>query len=441
MSDAKETKDTLPEWLTEERVDTVIIAFPDVYGRLMGKRTTREFFIANVLPHGNHACNYLMTCDIEMNPLPGFKLASWDQGYGDFYIRIDPKTLRLLPWHEKTVEESPRRVLAKQLERSAHHKLKAFMGSELEFFLFDQSYSTISGNEYRDMRPTSQYLIDYHILQPGRDEKFIRRVRNEMAAAGIPVECSKGEWGYGQHELNLAYAEAMEMADRHIIYKTGTKEIAAQDEKAVTFMAKQKSDDAGSSFHLHTSLWDMDANNNLFWDQERKTESRLFRQFLGGLLKFSRELTYFFSPTINSYKRYQHSSWAPTAIVCGHDNRTCGFRIVGKNNSLRIENRMPGADANPYLTFAATLAAGLRGIDEDLDCGELYHGNAYDDDKLPRLPTTLEEAARLLKQSEIAHAAFGDEVVEFYVRMAELEVEAYKRAVTDWERKRYFEQI
>ena len=454
MSSAQRDSAWQPEWFTPERVDTVIVAFAGVYGRLLGKRFTREHFVDHTAHTGTHACNYLLTSDIGMNAMSGFALSSWDQGYGDFQVRPDLHTLRLLPWHEKTaivladllhedgtpVAEAPRRVLAEQLQRLEERDCKAAIGSELEFALFDQDYRSIADSRLADIVPASDYFVDYHILQPGRDERVLRRLRNEMTAAGIPVECSKGECGRGQHEVNLVYAEALEMADRHVIYKTGAKDIAVQEGKSITFMAKWAAAEAGNGFHLHTSIWDAAGERNLFWDAERNAESDIFRQFLGGLLRYSRELCYFFAPTVNSYKRYQHSSWAPTAIVCGQDNRTCGLRVVGHGNSLRIENRMPGADANPYLTFAATVAAGLRGVDEGLQ-GEIYYGNAYADESLPRLPESLEEATRLLDASEMARAAFGAEVVDLYVHTAELEAEAFRGTVTDWERCRYFEQL
>jgi len=454
MSSADKETPRLPDWLAAEQVDTVIVAFAGVYGRLLGKRMTRDFFLGHVVEDGTHACNYLLATNMDMEVLPGFQLASWEQGYGDFHVVPDMSTLRLFPWQEKTacvlgdlhhedgslVAQAPRSVLARQLERLAERGLRAFIGSELEFNLFDQDYRTIRDRAPGDMVPSSDYLIDYHILQPGRDENVLRRLRNEMSAAGITVECSKGEAGRGQHEVNLVFAEALEMADKHALYKTGAKDIAAQEGKSLTFMAKWWERDTGNGFHLHTSLWDADASRNLFWDAAAEAPGELFHQFLGGLLKYSGELAYFFAPTVNSYKRWQPGSWAPTGIVCGHDNRTCGLRVVGHGEGLRIENRMPGADANPYLTFAATLAAGLKGIEEGLN-GEIYQGNAYDDETLPRLPRSLEDAIDLLKASDLAREAFGPEVVEFFVHTAELEADAFRRVVTDWERRRYFEQL
>jgi glutamine synthetase len=368
---------------------------------------------------------------------------------------VDLATLRPLPWHEGTalvlcdlahgdgspVEEAPRRVLARQTARLAEAGMRACLGSELEFYLFAERCQALAARRFADARQASDYLIDYHVLQPGRDEDVLRRLRNEMCAAGITVECSKGEWGRGQHEVNLAYAEAVEMADRHVLYKLGAKEIADQQGRAVTFMAKWAADQAGSSCHVHSSLWDSAGERNLFWDPEAAGPSRLFRQFLGGLLRYSRELTYFLAPTVNSYKRYQPASWAPTRLVWAPDNRTCGFRIVGHGQGFRIENRVPGADVNPYLAFAATLACGLRGIAEDLDCGEPFRGDAYLGDELPGVPETLSEALSLLEGSSMAREAFGSEMVEFYLHTGRIEAQAFRSAVTDWERLRYFEQL
>lgn len=453
MSKGKEIQ--VPKWFDAERIDTVIAVFCDVYGRLMGKRLTYDFFVNHSVESGMHTCNYLMTVDIDMTIGSGFKLASWEKGFGDFFVTLDLSTLKRLPWHEGTaivlgdmtheggapVEESPRQVLTHQIEKLKAKGQKAFLGSELEFYLFNNTYSEAYEKGFRDLTPASDYYIDYHTLQPGRDEDVIRRIRNEMTEAGIVVECSKGETGKGQHEINLEFAEAMEMADRHVIYKTGSKDIASQQGRCITFMPKPFADDAGSGCHIHTSLFDAEGKLNLFYDANSNGPSDTFKHFLGGLLKYSRELTYFFAPTINSYKRFQPDSWAPTAIVCGRDNRTCGFRLVGEGNSLRIENRMPSSDANPYLAFAATLAAGLAGIEEKLDCGAIYKGNAYEDKTLPRLPETLAEATELLDGSELARKALGNDVVDFYAHTARLEAKEFNKAVTDWERKRYFEQI
>lgn len=455
MSDSDRSEAWIPAWFNADEIDTVLVAFPDTYGRLMGKRFTRSHFMRGVVDAGTHMCNYLLTVDLEMNPLDGFQLASWDQGYGDFHAVVDLRTLHRLPWspesaivlcnlqHEdhRPVVEAPRAVLQAQIARLAERGWSAFVASELEFYLFNESYESATAKRFCNLERASDYLVDYHLLQPSRDEGLMRRLRNEMNDAGIVVEGSKGEWGRGQQELNLLYSETLDMADRHVLFKHGAKEIAAQEGRSITFMAKWATDEAGSSFHLHISLWDAAQKQNLFWDAKQKTGSTLFRQFLGGLMKYGRELGYCFAPTINSYKRYQVASWAPTSLVWANDNRTTGFRVVGAGNSFRIENRSPGADANPYLAFAATLAAGLAGVDEELDCGEPYTGNAYQDAALPRLPNSLEESAALLSESQLARSAFGDAVVDFYVHTARLEARAYQQSVTDWERRRYFERL
>jgi glutamine synthetase len=434
-------------------IDTVITVFPDVFGRLIGKRFTGEFFIDHVARDGTHGCNYLLTVDIEMEPMTGFKLANWEKGFGDFAMKPDLGTLRIIPWlpatalvlcdfrhHDgKLVEEAPRSVLRTQLERLAKRKLVCNIASELEFFLYKQTYEDIFANGFRNLVPSSDYRIDYHTMQTARDESLFRRIRNLMTEAGVPVESSKGEWGRGQHEVNFTYSQPLEMADRHVVFKQGVKELAAQHGGSVTFMAKPAMNEPGNSCHIHCSLWQ--GARNLFWDNNRKVGSKLFRQFLGGLIKYSRELCYLFAPTINSYKRYQSASWAPTKMAWAYDNRTVGYRVVGERNSLRIENRMPGADANPYLAFAATLIAGMAGVEEQLDCGDVYEGNAYVDAKLPSLPGTLYEAADLLDGSKLARKALGDDVVDFYAHTARLEVQAFGNSVTDWERQRYFERI
>jgi glutamine synthetase len=447
------TLQTLTTQIKRGEIDTVIVAFPDVFGRLVGKRFTGQFFLQQAVHHGTHACNYLLTVDIDMEPMTGFNLANWEKGFGDFQMRPDLESLRILPWQPGTalvicdfyhedgplVEEAPRTVLQRQVDALAKKRLTCQTASELEFYLFNQSYHDAFTAGYRDLTPSSDYRIDYHTMQPARDDALFRSIRNQMVAAGVPVENSKGEWGRGQHEINLTYTEPIPMADRHLLFKQGTREIAAQHGKAITFMAKPSMGEAGNSCHIHTSLWR--GPRNLFWDPAKKDGSKLFRQFLGGLMKYSRELCYFFAPTINAYKRYQSASWAPTKLAWAYDNRTVGFRVVGHGNSFRVENRMPGADANPYLAFAATLVAGMAGVDEQLDCGPVYQGNAYVDDKLTALPKSLRDAADLLDGSKLARKVLGDAVVDFYVHTARLEVQAFDNAVTDWERQRYFERI
>jgi len=434
-------------------IDTVIVAVPDVFGRLVGKRVTGQFFLDGVAEHGTHGCNYLLTVDIEMEPMSGFKLANWEKGFGDFALRPDLSTLRVLPWlpatalvlcdfrqpNGKPVEEAPRAVLQRQVDSLSQKRLICNIASELEFFLFNTSYHDAFVADYRNLTPSSDYRIDYQTMQPARDEALFRSLRNGMAAARVPVESSKGEWGRGQHEINFTYAQPVPMADMHTLFKQGAREIAAQHDQAITFMAKPSVTEPGNSCHIHASLWQ--GGKNLFWNAGKGAGSKLFRQFLGGLMKYSRELGYFFAPTINAYKRYQPASWAPTKLAWAFDNRTVGFRVVGHGPSFRIENRMPGADANPYLAFAATLAAGMAGVEEQLDCGEQYEGNAYVDADLPGLPKTLHEAADLLDRSQLARRSLGDAVVDFYAHTARLEVRAFDNAVTDWERHRYFERI
>ncbi|HWX23101.1 MAG TPA: glutamine synthetase family protein [Candidatus Binatia bacterium] len=434
-------------------IDTIVVAFPDVFGRPLGKRLTAHHFLDAVARHGTHACSYLLTVNMEMDPLAGFPFANWEKGYGDFELKLDLDTLRPLPWQTATalvvcdlfqpggkrVEEAPRSVLRRQLERLAKAGLTCQTASELEFFLFNQTCHSAFIGRYTSLAPASDYRIDCHTLQPAREESLMRALRNFMDAAGVPIESSKGEWGKGQHEVNFVYAQPLPMADGHTLFKQAAKEIADQQGKCVTFMAKPDAAEVGSSCHIHLSLWQK--AKNVFWDARTRRGSKYFRQFLGGLLKYSPELCYFFAPTINAYKRFQPASWAPTKMAWAFDNRTVGYRVVGQGNSFRLENRMPGADANPYLAFAAMLAAGLAGIEENLDCGEVYPGNAYADPSLPALPRSLRDAAALLESSKMARRAFTAPVTDFYVHTARCEVQAFNDAVTDWEKVRYFERI
>lgn len=447
--------ETLRKLAHEGAIDTVVVAFPDHYGRLMGKRVTTDFFFGHMIEGGMDACNYLLSVDMEMNPLPGFEMASWEKGYGDFHAALDFSTLRVTPWLEGTalaladlvwedggpVAQSPRSILRRQIERARKAGIHAVMASELEFYLFLEPHEDLAKRNFHAPRPSSEYIMDYHILQTTRDEFVIRDIRNQMCQARVPIEFSKGEWGKGQQEINFEYAEALEMADRHVIYKNGVKEICWAKNCAATFMAKYDAVEAGSGCHIHCSAWDKTGKKNLFWDPKRKEGSALFRQFLGGLLAHTRELFLFHAMTINSYKRYQSATFAPTKIAWSPDNRTTGFRIVGHGGSFRVENRMPGADVNPYLAYAATLAAGLAGIEEKLDCGPAYLGDAYQDKKLPTVPKSLTAAADLMDKSKLARAAFGEPVVDHYVYLARLEQQSFDLAVTDWERRRYFDRI
>jgi glutamine synthetase len=451
---------SLTQLIRKGEIDTVLTVFPDGLARLMGKRIVGRHFLDSVVEEGAHACIYLFTVDVEMEPLPGFKLTSWERGYGDMRLVPDYGTLRVIPWLPKTalvicdvyteegepIEEAPRWILKRQIERAALRGHVVKTAAELELYCFRESFDEARAKRYHGLTPVSGYLEDYHILQTTKEEPLIRAIRNGMEAADVPVETSKGEWGRGQEEINLRYAEALEMADRTVLYKHGAKEIAHQQGCAVTFMAKYDAGAAGSSFHLHSSLWDRAGKKALFAPSAsahgaRPPRPALFGQWLAGQMAMARELAYFYAPTVNSYKRYQSGSFAPTRVAAGWDNRTCGFRICGEGRGLRVENRIPGADANPYLAFAATIAAGLHGIGAKLKAPKLYEGNAYEDATLPQVPKTLREAIGELERSKTARAAFGDRVVEHYLHTARLEQHAFDQAVTDWELIRNFERI
>lgn len=437
-------------------IDTVITAFPDHLGRLIGKRTVGDYFLDHVMTRPLHACAYLLTVDMEMTPFQGFELTSWDRGYGDFRMIPDFSTLRKISWLEKTalvlcdlegeeddqpVQESPRTILRQQIQLAESRGYSFAMGSELEFYLFDQTYRSMYGSSFRDLRPSTDYLVDYHILGTTQDEPVIRDIRNQMNNSAVPIEFSKGEWGRGQYEINLRYTHPLEMADRHAIYKNGAKEIATKHGKAITFMAKYASEAAGSSCHLHTSMWGVEDQANLLWDEGKSAPSQLLRWFIGGLLQGERELCLLFAPTVNSYKRFRKGSFAPTAISWSVDNRTTCLRCVGHGGSFRVENRLPGADVNPYLSMAATIAAGMYGIEHQIDCGDPFGGDAYSHSGLERVPGTLEEAMEAFRNSAIAEWAFGERVKRFLIHQAEIELSCYHEAVTDWERNRYFERI
>ena len=447
----------LAELIRRGEIDTVLTVFPDGYGRLLGKRTVGRYFLDHVAGEGAHACVYLFTVDMEMEPLPGFTLTSWERGYGDMKLRPDLATLRRIPWLPGTalvfcdvyteagapIEEAPRWILRRQVERAAKLGYTVKTAAELELYLFRETYEEARAKRYHGLTPVAGYLEDYHIFQTTKEEPLVRAIRNGMEGAGVPVEASKGEWGRGQEEINLRYAEALEMADRTALYKHGCKEIAHLQGCSLTFMAKYDMGAAGSSFHLHSSLWDRQGKKPLFAasGHGHGTGTPLFGQWLAGQLAMARELAYFYAPGVNAYKRYQAGSFAPTRIVAGWDNRTCGFRLTGEGSGFRVENRIPGADANPYLAFAATIAAGLHGVQSKLKAPKLYDGNAYEDATLPQVPKTLREAIAELERSKVARVAFGERVVEHYLHTARLEQQAFDQAVTDWELMRYFERI
>jgi glutamine synthetase len=439
-----------PEELKEEvragTIDTIVAAFTDMQGRLMGKREHAHFFVDESIRHGLEGCNYLLALDMEMDPQPGYAMASWERGYGDFHLVPDLDTLRKIPWLEGTalvlcdvtwedgspVVASPRQVLARQVERAKAAGFEPMFASELEFYLLKETYAEAYEKHYRGLTPSVPYILDYHVLATSYDEGFIRQIRNGMHGAGIPVESSKGEAWPGQHEINFMYDDALTTADNHVIYKNGAKEIAYANGCSITFMAKPDHSWIGNSCHIHASLW-RDGQNAF------AEEDAVFGGFLAGWIACARELALFLAPNINSYKRYAAGSWAPTTLAWGHDNRTCGFRIVGHGGSKRVETRIPGGDVNPYLAFAALIAAGLHGIEAGLELPPPLEGNAYESDAA-RFPSTLREAITALEEGSVARAAFGDEVVDHYLNYGRTEQRLFDEAVTCWERERLFER-
>jgi len=428
-------------------IDTVVVAFTDMQGRLLGKRLHGEFFCDEIgAEHEVEGCNYLLALDMEMDPVPGYEIASWERGYGDFAMKPDLATMRRIPWLEATalvladvqwhdgspVAPSPRQVLKAQMERAAALGYTPMTGSELEFYLLRETYQEAWAQRYEDLTPSVPYILDYHVLATTYDEGLMRQIRNGMHAAGIRVETSKGEAWPGQHEINFRFADALTMADNHVVYKNGSKEIAYANGCSITFMAKPFESWIGNSCHIHASL---------FRDGEPAfaEDDALFEGFLAGMISCFSELAIFFAPTINSYKRYAAGSWAPTTLAWGHDNRTCGFRIVGHGPSRRVETRIPGGDVNPYLAFAAMIAAGLHGIERELPLPPALEGNAYESDA-ERFPSSLREAIAALEESSVARTALGDQVVDHYLNYARTEQALFDKAVTDWERIRLFER-
>jgi len=442
--------------IADGTIDTVVVAFPDMHGRPVGKRVTPDFFTARVAEHGIEVCDYLLAVDVDMTPLPGYRFANWDMGYGDMVVQPDYTSARLIPWlpgtamvigdltdaHGSPIDVSPRQILRRQIDRAAERGFHVLSATELEFFLFRDTYVEAQEKGWRGLTPHASTAQDYQLLQTSREEHILRRIRNEMCGADIPVEFSKGEAGRGQHEVNVTYADALRTADRHLVFKNGIKEIAAQEGRAATFMAKWTMEEVGSSCHVHNSLWDMKSDAPLMADPGHASGlSDIGRRFLAGQLHAARQLAWCAAPTVNSYRRYVPGSWAPTAAVWGEDNRTCGFRVVGQGAARRVESRVPGADVNPYLVVAACIAAGLYGIDHELELGDPYPSNAYVATDVPRIPTTLVEAIDELRNSEVALEAFGPEVHHHLLNTAQQEWEASNRYVSDWELARNFERI
>lgn len=450
----------LERGIADGSVETVLTVLPDLYGRLMGKRIVGGFFLDEIIDQGMHACDYLLACDMEMNPTPGYAFTSWETGYGDMRAVPDLATLRHAAWLDRTaivicdalaeerdepIAVAPRSILKRQVERAAEKGIVAHFGSELELFLFHETYPSARAKGYRNLELSEAYNQDYHVLSSSFAEPVIGAIRREVDASGVPVEFSKGEASPGQHEINLRYGTAVEMADRHVIYKVAAKEIAARQGCALTFMAKWHSDHAGNSLHVHMSFTDPQGKSLFAGDGTPLpgTKARMsptFRHALGGLLEHARSLSMLFAPNVNSYKRYVEDTFAPTRIAWSYDNRTVGFRIVGHGPSLRVECRIPGGDANPYLVYAGMLAAALDGVERKTDPGPIFSGNGYLATGLPRVPFTLGEAIEAFAQSPLPVAAFGRDVVEHLVHFARAELRAYERHVTDFERIRYFER-
>ncbi|MFT3854017.1 MAG: glutamine synthetase family protein [Ilumatobacteraceae bacterium] len=450
------TREDLEAMIRGGEIDTVVMAFPDLQGRMVGKRTTGRFFLDHVADDGTENCDYLIACDLDNEPVPGYRFTSYEQGYGDMLARADWSTVRVTPWVERTalvlcdlydvttgelIEVAPRTVLRRQVEAAAGLGYLPMVASEIEFYLFHDTYDEAHAKGYRDLRPHSPWLEDYHVLQTTKDEYVIGAIRRGLEAAGVPVEFSKGEAGRGQHEINLDYAEAVEMADRNLVYKTAAKEIAHAHGRSVTFMAKYAFDDTGSSCHVHSSLWSLDGRRALFDGDGPEHMSEVFRQYVAGLIATAREFSLLWAPAVNSYKRFQPGSWAPTGVGWGVDNRTLGFRKVGHGAGSRVECRIPGADANTYFAFAGQIAGGLYGIRHRLELGDPFVGNGYEADDIEHIPWNLPDAIALWESSAAARECFGDDVHHHVLTMATAEWQAFNCTVTDWELRRYWERI
>jgi glutamine synthetase len=434
-------------------VDTVLLALTDMQGRLQGKRCHARYFLDEVVPHAAEACNYLLAVDVDMRTVEGYEMSSWERGYGDFVLKPDFATLRHVPWHPGTVlcladlewqdgspvVASPRQILRHQVDRLTERGWTGLAGTELEFIVFRDTYEEAWNKAYRDLTPANLYNVDYSLLGTARIEPLLRRIRNEMAGAGLEPESAKGECNAGQHEIAFKYSDLLDTADGHVVYKTGAKEIAAQEGMSLTFMAKFDERE-GNSCHIHLSLRDA-SGAPVFAVGDDASPSGVFADFMAGMLATLPEMTLLFAPNINSYKRYAEGSFAPTAVAWGQDNRTCSLRVIGHGPSLRVENRVPGGDVNPYLALAALVAGGLHGVDEGLELEPAFVGNAYAANDLARVPSTMTEAARLFEESAVARLALGDEVVDHYSNMARIELAAFESSVTDWERFRGFERL
>ncbi len=447
------TAEGLKALVEDGSIDTVIVSFTDMQGRLVGKRVSARLFVEDVMGHGAECCNYLFAVDVENNTVDGYSISSWERGYGDMAMIPDMSTLRTAPWLEGTamvmadmqwldhtpVMQSPREILRTQINRLAQHGLVPFVGTELEFIVFDDTYREAWAKRYDNMRPSTDYNVDYDLLASTRVEPLLRDIRNSMDAAGMYCEGVKGECNLGQQEIAFRYDEALVTCDNHSVYKSGAKVIADKHGKSLTFMAKFNERE-GNSCHIHISLRDTEGNPVFADKNAEHGMSKLFRHFLAGQIAAMRELSLFFAPNINSYKRYVDGSFAPTAVAWGLDNRTCSLRVVGQGHGMRVEQRVPGGDVNQYLAVAALIAAGLHGIENELELEPLTTGNAYTGGA-PRVPSSLRDAAELFANSTIAKEAFGQDVVDHYLNYARIEVAAYDSAITDWERVRGFERL
>jgi glutamine synthetase len=437
----------------EGEIDTVTLAFTDMQGRLQGKRLSAEYFLAEVVHHYAEGCNYLLAVDVDMNTVGGYEMSSWEHGYGDFVLKPDFSTLRRVPWlpatalvladltwfDESPVVASPRQILQAQVAKLAERGWVALAGTELEFVVYKDSFEQASDKGYTNLIPVNQYNVDYSILGTSRIDPLLRRITGGMAGAGMYVESAKGECNLGQHEIAFRYNEVVKSCDTHSIYKNGAKEIAAQDGMSLTFMAKPNQRE-GNSCHIHLSIRGREGDTAIMAGDGPHGLSKLGEHFLAGQLAAMRELTLAYAPNINSYKRFVPGSFAPTAIRWGVDNRTCALRLVGRGHSLRVENRTPGGDVNPYLAVAAMIAAGLHGIDNELPLEPAFTGNAYIDDG-PKVPHTLLSALELWEKGEYAEKWFGAEIARHYANYAKVELAAFESAVTDWELRRGFERL